>query len=64
MMLVCSGYMTPEYAMNRQFSVKSDVYSFDVLILEIISGKKVNSFYQSEGEDNLFSYVSSMNQIF
>jgi len=64
MMLVCSGYMAPEYAMNGQFSVKSDVYSFGVLILEIISGKKVNSFYQSEGEDNLFSYVSSMNQIF
>jgi serine/threonine protein kinase len=63
-MLVCSGYMAPEYAMNGQFSVKSDVYSFGVLILEIISGKKVNSFYQSEGEDNLFSYVSSMNQIF
>jgi serine/threonine protein kinase len=64
MMLVCSGYMAPEYAMNGQFSVKSDVYSFGVLILEIISGKKVNYFYQSEGEDNLFSYVSSMNQIF
>jgi serine/threonine protein kinase len=63
-MLVCSGYMAPEYAMNGQFFVKSDVYSFGVLILEIISGKKVNSFYQSEGEDNLFSYVSSMNQIF
>lgn len=63
-MLVCSGYMAPEYAMNGQFSVKSDVYSFGVLILEIISGKKVNSFYQSEGEDNLFSYVNSMNQIF
>jgi serine/threonine protein kinase len=64
MKLVCSGYMAPEYAMRGQFSVKSDVYSFGVLILEIISGKKVNSFYQSEGEDNLFSYVSSMNQIF
>lgn len=64
MMLVCSGYMAPEYAMNWQFSVKSDVYSFGVLILEIISGKKVNFFYQSEGEDNLFNYVSSMNQIF
>jgi len=63
-MLVCSGYMAPEYAMHGQFSVKSDVYSFGVLILEIISGKKVSSFYQSNGEDNLFSYVSSMNQIF
>ncbi|CAL9772378.1 unnamed protein product, partial [Musa acuminata subsp. burmannicoides] len=34
------GYMSPEYAMDGIFSVKSDVFSFGVLILEIISGKK------------------------
>jgi serine/threonine protein kinase len=65
LMLACSGYMSPEYAMHGQFSVKSDVYSFGVLILEIISGKKINSFNQSDGNaKHLLSYVSSMNQIF
>ncbi|XP_019102819.1 G-type lectin S-receptor-like serine/threonine-protein kinase SD1-13 isoform X2 [Beta vulgaris subsp. vulgaris] len=34
------GYMPPEYAMEGQFSEKSDVFSFGVLLLEIISGKK------------------------
>ncbi|KAJ6836477.1 receptor-like serine/threonine-protein kinase SD1-8 [Iris pallida] len=34
------GYMSPEYAMEGIFSVKSDVFSFGVLILEIVSGKK------------------------
>nr|KYP61816.1 Cysteine-rich receptor-like protein kinase 10 [Cajanus cajan] len=34
------GYMSPEYAMLGQFSEKSDVFSFGVMILEIISGKK------------------------
>ncbi|KAK7401188.1 hypothetical protein VNO78_12509 [Psophocarpus tetragonolobus] len=34
------GYMSPEYAMLGQFSVKSDVFSFGVIILEIISGKR------------------------
>ncbi|MBA0767310.1 hypothetical protein Gotri_016207 [Gossypium trilobum] len=34
------GYMAPEYVMHGQFSVKSDVFSFGVLILEILSGQK------------------------
>ncbi|KAJ6885617.1 cysteine-rich receptor-like protein kinase 10 [Populus alba x Populus x berolinensis] len=50
------GYMSPEYAMQGQFSVKSDVYSFGVLILEIISGKKNSSFYQSDHGLDLLSY--------
>ncbi|KAF5181819.1 Cysteine rich receptor like kinase [Thalictrum thalictroides] len=51
------GYMAPEYAMHGQFSVKSDVFSFGVLILEIISGQKNTSFFQSEHVDNLNSYA-------
>ncbi|XP_010057978.2 cysteine-rich receptor-like protein kinase 25 [Eucalyptus grandis] len=51
------GYMSPEYAMHGQFSVKSDVYSFGVLLLELISGKKNSSFYQSDGSEDLASYA-------
>ncbi|CAL5410961.1 unnamed protein product [Camellia sinensis] len=51
------GYMSPEYAMHGKFSVKSDVFSFGVLVLEIISGKKNNTFYQSECAENLLSYA-------
>lgn len=40
------GYMSPEYAMDGQFSIKSDVYSFGVLILEIITGKRNSAFYE------------------
>ncbi|GJN32665.1 hypothetical protein PR202_gb21185 [Eleusine coracana subsp. coracana] len=32
--------MSPEYAMDGVFSVKSDVFSFGVLVLEIVSGRK------------------------
>ncbi|KAJ0041440.1 hypothetical protein Pint_26839 [Pistacia integerrima] len=39
------GYMSPKYMLQGQFSVKYDVYSFEVSVLEIISGKKSNSFY-------------------
>ncbi|KAK2992190.1 hypothetical protein RJ640_005677 [Escallonia rubra] len=34
------GYMAPEYAMHGQYSVKSDAFSFGVLVLEIVSGQK------------------------
>jgi serine/threonine protein kinase len=56
--LVCSGYMPPEYVIHGRYSVKSDVFSFGVLMLEIISGKKNSSFYQSELAEDLLSYVS------
>jgi serine/threonine protein kinase len=34
-----SGYLAPEYAMGGQLTMKADVYSFGVLILEVISGQ-------------------------
>ena len=58
LVIACSGYMSPEYATHGKFSVKSDVYSFGVLILEIISGKKNSNFFESEGAEDLLSYVS------
>ncbi|PSS04720.1 Cysteine-rich receptor-like protein kinase [Actinidia chinensis var. chinensis] len=51
------GYMPPEYVMQGRFSVKSDVYSFGVLVLEIVSGRKISSFYQSDIAENLLSYA-------
>ncbi|KAL0877144.1 hypothetical protein Bca101_026849 [Brassica carinata] len=52
-----NGYMAPEYAMNGQFSVKTDVYSFGVLVLEIITGKKHNWSPEEETSLFLLSYV-------
>ncbi|MFQ6647983.1 hypothetical protein Gotur_021482, partial [Gossypium turneri] len=52
------GYMAPEYAMHGQFSVKSDVFSFGVLILEILSGQK-NKVFQNGGDiEHLLNFVS------
>nr|GFD10542.1 G-type lectin S-receptor-like serine/threonine-protein kinase RKS1 [Tanacetum cinerariifolium] len=50
------GYMSPEYAMEGLFSVKYDVYSFGILVLEIISGRKNNSYYL-ENSVNLIGHV-------
>ena len=57
--------MSPEYAMYGHFSMKSDVYRFGVLILEIISGKKNSSLYEMDGSaGNLVTYVSLQLNIF
>ncbi|KAK2436967.1 G-type lectin S-receptor serine/threonine-protein kinase [Trifolium repens] len=50
------GYMSPEYAMDGIFSVKSDVFSFGVLVMEIISGKKNRGFYSANKELNLLGH--------
>ncbi|RZC46244.1 hypothetical protein C5167_039191 [Papaver somniferum] len=54
------GYIAPEYALHGHFSVKSDVFSFGVLVLEILSGKKNTVFYESVagGAQDLLTYVS------
>ncbi|PSS16019.1 G-type lectin S-receptor-like serine/threonine-protein kinase [Actinidia chinensis var. chinensis] len=51
------GYMSPEYALEGLFSVKSDVFSFGVIVLEIVSGKRNTGFYQSHQGMNLLSYA-------
>nr|XP_027084399.1 G-type lectin S-receptor-like serine/threonine-protein kinase CES101 [Coffea arabica] len=52
------GYMSPEYAMEGTFSIKSDVFSFGVLILEIISGRRNSSFYHFDDRPlNLVGYA-------
>nr|XP_027062940.1 putative receptor-like protein kinase At4g00960 [Coffea arabica] len=51
------GYMAPEYTRCGQFSVKSDVFSLGVVILEIITGKKNRSFNVSEDSEGLLSYA-------
>ncbi|XP_057959653.1 G-type lectin S-receptor-like serine/threonine-protein kinase At4g27290 [Malania oleifera] len=38
------GYMSPEYAINGCYSMKSDVFSFGVLVLETVSGKRNRGF--------------------
>jgi len=50
--------MSPEYAWAGVFSEKSDIYSFGVLLLEIISGEKISRFSYGEEGKTLLAYVS------
>lgn len=51
--------MAPEYAMEGSFSVKSDTYSFGVLLLDIVSGLKIGSPHLIMDFPNLIAYVST-----
>ncbi|KAJ4980738.1 hypothetical protein NE237_031575 [Protea cynaroides] len=51
------GYMAPEYASEGFFSIKSDVYAFGVLVLEIVTGQQILKFIDRIHNDNLLSFV-------
>ncbi|KAK9074722.1 hypothetical protein SSX86_003040 [Deinandra increscens subsp. villosa] len=51
------GYMAPEYAGDEFFSTKSDVFSFGVLVLEVVSGKKNRQFLCDTYNHNLVGHV-------
>ncbi|XP_028761822.1 uncharacterized protein LOC114720342 [Neltuma alba] len=51
------GYMAPEYAADGLYSMKSDVFSYGVLVLEIICGKKNRGFYLEDSKHNLTAYA-------
>ncbi|KAB1206363.1 Receptor-like serine/threonine-protein kinase SD1-7 [Morella rubra] len=51
------GYMSPEYAMEGLYSTKSDVFSFGVLTLEIVSGKRNNHYHVGSPYLNLIGHV-------
>lgn len=51
------GYISPEYAANGLFSMKSDIFSFGVLVLEIVSGMKNRGFSHQDHHDNLLGHA-------
>ncbi|XP_049355500.1 probable serine/threonine-protein kinase PBL21 isoform X1 [Solanum verrucosum] len=47
------GYCAPEYAMTGKLTLKSDIYSFGVVLLELITGRKAYDTSKKQGEQNL-----------
>ncbi|KAK0600580.1 hypothetical protein LWI29_016285 [Acer saccharum] len=51
------GYMSPEYAIDGVFSIKSDIFSFGVLVLEMVSGKRNRGFSHADHNHNLLGHA-------
>ncbi|KAJ4841994.1 hypothetical protein Tsubulata_005427 [Turnera subulata] len=51
------GYISPEYAIDGLYSVKSDVFSFGVLVLEIVSGRRNRGFTHPDHQLNLLGHA-------
>ncbi|CAL0301222.1 unnamed protein product [Lupinus luteus] len=51
------GYCAPEYAMTGQLTLKSDIYSFGVVFLELITGRKPIDNTCSHGEHDLVAWA-------
>jgi len=51
--------MAPEYAIDGLFSIKSDVFSFGVLVLKLISGLKNRTRTYNQQDHNLIAHVST-----
>ena len=49
--------MSPEYALHGIFSAKSDVFSYGVLILEIVTGRRNTYTHASGPSEDLLTYV-------
>jgi serine/threonine protein kinase len=49
--------MAPEFALEGVYSVKSDVFSFGVLLLEILSGQRNGALYLEEHQQSLIQDV-------
>ncbi|KAL5070207.1 hypothetical protein RYX36_021094 [Vicia faba] len=47
------GYMAPEYIKHGEFSIKSDVFSFGVIVLEIVCGRRNTKFRDGENIKDL-----------
>lgn len=61
-LLFCGSYVAPEYASTGMLNERSDVYSFGILIMEIISGRSPVDYARPAGEVSAAFVVDQFNE--
>lgn len=54
--MICR-YLAPEYVENGLVSVRTDVYAFGIVLLQLISGRKVISEQEAGQNQSLLQWV-------
>ena len=58
-----SRYMAPEYASSGKLTDRSDVFSFGVVLLELITGQKPVDASRPLGDESLIEWVSFIKEL-
>jgi len=58
-----SRYMAPEYASSGKLTDRSDVFSFGVVLLELITGRKPVDASRPLGDESLVEWVSFIKEL-
>jgi hypothetical protein len=54
--------MSPEYVMRGQYSTKSDAFSFGILLIEIVTGRRNSEHFFYEKSEDIISIVSTLQE--
>ncbi|XP_078164616.1 putative receptor protein kinase ZmPK1 [Carex rostrata] len=57
------GYMAPEWALHLPITSKVDVYSYGVVLLEIITGKRISVWVTDDGEGRIRSIAEEVRRV-